>query len=95
MRRRRENEDGSLLAIALGAVGVLAIAVGSWWFAVFLYTSVDGDVLIPVDEGRWSGAPTLFLVGLFGLVGLAGIGMFGFLAWLMVLAAGEGRGGRR
>lgn len=93
MRRRREEESGSWFAIALGMLGILAIGVGMWWLAALLYTSVDGDVLVPVDEGRWAGAPTLFLVALFGFGGLAAIGGFGFLSWLMIIAAAEGRRG--
>ncbi|MGR2752057.1 hypothetical protein [Agromyces arachidis] len=95
MRRRREEDSGSWFSIALGMLGILAIGLGSWWFAAFLYMSVDGDVLVPLDEGRWAGAPTLFLIGLFGLAGLAAISAFGFLTWLMILTAAEGRGERR
>jgi hypothetical protein len=85
VRRRREEESGgSWFAIAVGMPGILAIGVGMWWLAALLYASVDGDVLVPVDEGRWAGAPALFLVALFGFGGLAAIGGFGFLSWLMI-----------
>lgn len=93
--RRREEESFSLFGVVLGALGALAIGVGMWWLAAYIYASVDGDVLVPLsEEGRLAGAPTLVLVALFGLGGLVGVGGFGFIAWLLIFTAWEGRRGR-
>ncbi len=92
--RRREEEDSSLFGATLGALGALAIGVGMWWLAAYIDASVDGDVLVPVAEGRFAGAPTLVLLALFGFGGLVGVAAFGFLAWLIILTAWEGRRGR-
>lgn len=70
------------------------MGVGMWWLAAYIFASVDGDVLVPLADGRLAGLSTLVLLALFGFVGLLGVGGFGFIAWILIYTAWEGRRGR-
>lgn len=60
--RRRKEEDSSLFGVVLSGVGALAIGVGMWWLAAYIFATADGDVLVPRAEGRLAGAERRHLI---------------------------------
>ena len=91
MGRGRDNELGTFVGALFASLGVLVFGLCLCWIAVFFYDSVGGDVLAPVQDGRWVGAPILVLIALFAIVGLAAIAGSVTLLWMLMAAVWEGR----
>ena len=73
----------------------LGLGVGMWWIAAFLHSSMGGDLIAPVEDGRWVGAPMIVLLALFTFVGLAAVGGAIFLIRPLVSTTWQARRPRR
>jgi len=85
---RRNNGDTPLALVVLGLLTFSAIALA---LAVWVWVDLEGDLMTPITDGRWSGLPIGLLVLPIAAVGIAPIG---FLVW-MAIAFNRPADGRR